>query len=162
MPYHKRKTINFSLKQELRLPSGDVVTSTSAGKMHVEKARPKINISLKGKDETYYVEAIRAGYNNTINFYKDSNYTIPLANPDAYQTLTNKTLDYNDIEEAPIDLISATNRSYALEAINEESKMMLEDDLHFGGWDGSKWRIGRTNMINFNGLKRQTININSY
>ena len=43
--------------------------------------------------------------------------------------ITNELLSYNDIEEAPIDLISSVNRSYALEAINEESKAVLASDI---------------------------------
>lgn len=43
--------------------------------------------------------------------------------------ITNELLSYNDIEEAPIDLISSVNRSYALEAINEESKAVLANTI---------------------------------
>lgn len=95
-----------------------------------ESKRPCMNIKLKGRDETYYVAMNRAGDKHTLNFYKDSGYTVP-----AGETLVP---NYQDIEEAPFDIMASANRSFALEAINEESKMMLQDDTRI---EWNDWRV---------------------
>lgn len=60
----------------------------------------------------------------TINIKLKKKFTIY----DLYNaTKINKPITFNDVEEAPIDLISASNRAFALEAINEESKAVIAD-----------------------------------
>ncbi len=39
-------------------------------------------------------------------------------------------INYGDIEESPIDLVAANNRSFALESVNDESKEVLGDNTY--------------------------------
>lgn len=133
-------------EQVLVLPNGKVVTPI--------RQFCETKVLPPGTKEAFFYDfgTVDFGAITEGSLMSDSSATVRSSGGSTTPRGTMLTINYTQVEESPIDLIAAANRSFALESINDESKQVLTSyntDAGSSGDASNRKAVGGGSKTNF-------------